>query len=94
MSLPKGTRFLPNGAIFFPKRGRPPPDNIQGFKRDKDNPYMFHNLYGPCKHRTVDRVEKTCSSCGSGVKYYKCLLKKKPVTFLDCTPCEEREEEV
>ena len=91
MALPKGARILPNGDIFFPKKGRPP-EAVQGFKRDKNDPWLFHSLYGKCKHRTVDRVEYPCASCGRGVKYYRCTLKKKEVSFLDCTPCEEREE--
>jgi len=92
VSLPKGARVLPNGDVFLPKKGSRPPGPIQGYRQNKEDPWLFHSLYGRCKHRVLDRVEYDCRSCGRGVKYYRCEFYKKIITFLDCHQCPDREE--
>lgn len=76
-------RLLPTGDIVFPCRGGPP-GPIQGFVRDKTNPYLFHNILKPCVLRGAIWIKKGCG--GDDIKHW-CDHYSKKVRMIDCLEC-------
>jgi len=81
--MAKGARVLRTGDIVFPNKGRPP-GPVQGFTRDKVNPFLFHPILDPCVHRGPPLVTKLCG--GDKICWY-CKLFKKEVSLMECYEC-------
>ena len=57
--------FEPDGAIVYPKAADDwePPQNINGYVRDPDNPWRFTPLWVPCKLRVQTAFLKALCGC-------------------------------
>jgi len=79
-------RPLPNGDVFAPRRGYPPPAP-EGYDRDTGDPFLYHPILTACQYR----VEKSrgCEGC-SGTRIYKwCDRDNQQVYPGDCKECQD-----
>lgn len=59
-------RKHPNGTLFAPVRGSPPPEVPHGFVRDPNDPFKFLPELVPCEYRYDDIVRTNC--CGDSYR--------------------------
>lgn len=92
-SFGKG-RFMPDGSIVYPKKGWEPPPDIEGYRRDPGNAWVFLPLWPACADRTRTAYMKKCGAycvimtCES----QECPAKGQQVTFNQCRDCPFRRE--
>lgn len=87
MSLSR-PRVMPNGDLVFPRKGHPPPDNISNYERDPADPFIFHLMQEPCKHR---ESKFTISPCGKTKCSLWCNLLQREVSTFFCDQCDKYE---
>lgn len=86
-------RIAPDGSISYPKKGFEPPPPVEGYERDKGNPWHFKPLWPDCKHRARTLQMKKCGAydvimvCGCN----GCPLKQQLLKLPDCQNCPHRQ---
>ena len=76
-------RVLPNGIMFAPRRG-PPPPVPEGYEIYNNDPYIFAPILPECEHREFKQPDSRC--CGQA-KYLYCNYYGKRVTRTQCVEC-------
>lgn len=85
-----GFRTDDNGIRFYSKELGIPED-VPGFTRDADNPYMFHPDFEDCRHRsTIGRRRQ----CGKIRTVFVCNLLGRDVNAEICAFCDKIESSV
>ena len=79
-----GARLLENGDLLFPARGNPPNDNIPGYSRDPQDPYLFRLQIDNCKHR---EMKTTLRPCGKVRAVMWCSALSEETNALKCDSC-------
>ncbi len=67
-TLPKDfsrAKFLPDGSILYVKGPSDwePPSAIEGYRRDAENPWLFHPLWKSCQLRMYGAIVKESCRC-------------------------------
>lgn len=85
-------RMQSDGSIEYARKGHEPPPNLDGYERDKGNPWRFVPLWPKCKKRIQTQSLKPCGAisiltvCANG----ECPFKQQQVSFAQCSACECR----
>ncbi len=80
-------RVAPNGDLVFPRRG-PTPKDINGYKRDPDDPYHLIKEFLPCIYNQRSLHKSPCGKYTG--EYNNCRLKGIIILPMICEQCEER----
>jgi len=78
-------RPLPNGDMYAPHRGRPPPCP-EGYYRDAGDPFIFHPVVDPCDYR--GESTEPCN-CGTPRIVMWCHARKERITMGNCKECQD-----
>lgn len=55
-------RRMPNGVLVYPKRGREPPPDHEGFQRDPKDYWRFVPQWPECKFRILNMHMAPCGA--------------------------------
>jgi hypothetical protein len=64
-----------------------PPDQVEGYIKDGDNPFLFRPDYPPCRFR----LKRKCGTCSNAREDYYCT-ELRIDKYLPCLTCDKREE--
>ena len=53
-------REMFNGDMIFPKKGKIPPEPLEGYMPDPADPWVHHRIYKECKNRTYRNIPTPC----------------------------------
>ena len=82
-------KMLPGGSIVFNNNVNISRlDKVfKNYIQDKDNPYLFHPDYKPCKHRICNNQQ---TKCGMVYPEHRCLAKNGiALSVVTCRECDE-----
>ena len=73
-----------NGDLIYPKKGKQPPDPIEGYMADEKDSWVHHRIYKSCKYRSFVNTPTPC-----GVKRYTyfCALDNFITQWNKCNTC-------
>ena len=83
-------RYLPNGDVVFPNRGKPPVI-VPGYFQDDKDPWLWHPDFVECNHREQKLLRKPCNQEPVGYRTYTaywCNHFKKEVNAAFCSRCD------
>lgn len=83
-------RLLSDGSVEYAKKGREPPPDLDGFKRDPGNAWKFLPLWPKCKKRIQTQSMKQCGAISvlTVCANQECPLKQLQVSYEQCLACQ------
>lgn len=62
-------RYMPDGSLQYPRKGKDPPLAIRGYRRKNDNPtspdaWIFIPEFPPCMNRQIQLYPRGCGTTG------------------------------
>ena len=80
-------KYLDNGFIVAPHRGRPPIPP-EGYESLQGDPFVFAPILHDCIHREFKDVHRKC--CGGDSRRIYCNYKNEYINRLVCKECQAR----